>query len=134
MTRRKRRNHSSAFKAKVALSAVILFNALSRSSLEQPDVHPASRIWKKRLVEGARSVRRLAVEAQHRTEVEKLHSPRSNGCLWRTIFYRCSRATDESIVEAEFTRSTLVKTMQLRALDQRSSAYYRGESESEPDV
>ena len=55
MTRRKRRNHSSAFKAKVALSAVKGERTLAELA-EQFDVHPNQiQDWKKRLVEGCPS-------------------------------------------------------------------------------
>ena len=66
MTRRKRRNHSSAFKAKVALSAVKGERTVAELA-EQFDVHPNQiQDWKKRLVEGAEDVfGGNAVEAQH---------------------------------------------------------------------
>ena len=76
MTRRKRRNHSSAFKAKVALSALKGERTLAELA-EQFDVHPNQiQDWKKRLVEGAEDVfGGNAVEAQHNEkEVEKLHA------------------------------------------------------------
>ena len=50
MTRRKRRNHSSAFKAKVALSALKGERTVAELA-EQFDVHPNQiQDWKKRLV------------------------------------------------------------------------------------
>ena len=56
MTRRKRRNHSSAFKAKVALAAVKGEHTLAELA-EQFDVHPNQiEDWKRRLVEGAEDV------------------------------------------------------------------------------
>ena len=76
MTRRKRRNHSPAFKAKVALAALRGERTLSDLA-EQFDVHPNQiQDWKKRLVEGADGVfGENAVEAQHNEkEVEKLHA------------------------------------------------------------
>ena len=76
MTRRKRRNHASAFKAKVALAAVKRERTLAELA-EQFDVHPnQSQDWKKRLVEGAEDVFGVnAVEAQHNEKgVEKLHA------------------------------------------------------------
>ena len=76
MTRRKRRNHSSAFKAKVALSAIKGDWTLAELA-EQYDVHPNQiQEWKKRLVEGGEDVfGGNAVEAQHtEREIEKLHT------------------------------------------------------------
>lgn len=76
MTRRKRRNHSSAFKAKVALSALMGEKTLAELA-EQFDVQPNQiQDWKKRLVEGAEDVfGGNAVEAQHaEREIEKLHA------------------------------------------------------------
>ena len=76
MTRRKRRNHSSAFKAKAALSALKGERTLAELS-EQFDVHPNQvQDWKKRLVDGAENVfGGNAVEAQHNErETEKLHA------------------------------------------------------------
>ena len=77
MTRRKRRNHSSAFKAKVAVAALKGERTLAELA-EQFDVHHPNQIqdWKKRLVEGAVDVfGGNAIEAQHNEqEVEKLHA------------------------------------------------------------
>ena len=72
MTRRKRRNHSSAFKAKVALAAVKGEQTLAELA-EQFDVHPNQiQDWKKRLVEGAGDVfEDNAVEAQHNESKER---------------------------------------------------------------
>jgi len=76
MTRRRRRNHSAAFKAKVALSAMKGDRTLAELA-EQFDVHPNQiQGWKRHLAEGAEDVfGGNAVEAQHNEkEVEKLHS------------------------------------------------------------
>ena len=76
MTRRRRRNHSSAFKAKVAL-AILKGERTPAELAEQFDVHPDQiQDWKKRLIEGAEEVfGGNAVETAHNEkEVEKLHA------------------------------------------------------------
>ena len=76
MSRRKRRNHSTAFKAKVALAAVKGDHTLAEWC-EQFDVHPNQiQDWKKRLAASAEDVfGGNAVEAAHNEkEVEKLHA------------------------------------------------------------
>ena len=76
MTRRKRRNHSPALKAKVELAAVKGEHTLAELA-DQFDIHPNQiQDWKKRLVEGAEDVfGGNAVEAAHNEkEVEKLHA------------------------------------------------------------
>jgi hypothetical protein len=56
MTKRKRRNHSPAFKAKVALAAVRGDRTLAELA-EQFEVHPNQiQEWKKRLVAGAEDI------------------------------------------------------------------------------
>lgn len=56
MTKRSRRNHSSVFKAKVALAAVKGEKTLSELA-QQFDVHPNQiRQWKDQLLEGAAGV------------------------------------------------------------------------------
>jgi len=76
MTRRKRRNHSSAFKGKVALAAVRGDHTLAELA-EQFDVHPNQiQDWKRRLLEGAEDVfGGHADKTRHNEqEIEKLHA------------------------------------------------------------
>ena len=76
MTRRKRRNHSPAFKAKVALAAISGDRTLAELA-EQYDVHPNQiQDWKRRLLDSAEDVfGGNAVETQPtEREIEKLHA------------------------------------------------------------
>ena len=76
MTRRKRRNHTAAFKANVAVAALKGEKTLAELA-EQIDVHENQiQKWKKRLVEGADDVfGGYTVATQHNErEVEKLHA------------------------------------------------------------
>ena len=76
MTKSKRRNPTSGFKAKVSVAALKGERTLAELA-EQYDVHPNQiQDWKKRLVEGAEDVfGGHAVESEHNErEVEKLHA------------------------------------------------------------
>jgi transposase len=77
MTKRSRRNHSPAFKAKVALAAVRSERTLTELS-EQFDVHPNQiRQWKEQLLEGAAGVfgaDAKAETAQPAVDVNRLHA------------------------------------------------------------
>jgi len=76
MTRRRRRNHLPAFKAKVALAAVKGEHTLAELA-EQFDVHPNQiQDWKRHLVDGAENVfGGDAIKAKHsEQEIEKLHA------------------------------------------------------------
>ena len=76
MPKRKRRNHSPAFKAKVALAAARGDHTLAELA-EQFDVHPNQiQEWKKRLIAGAEQV--FGAGATHAAdserEIQKLHA------------------------------------------------------------
>lgn len=77
MTKRSRRNHSPAFKAKVALTAVKGEKTLSELA-QQFDVHPNQiRQWKDQLLEGASGVfggEAKAETAQPFVDVKTLHA------------------------------------------------------------
>ena len=108
MTRRKRRNHSSAFKAKVALSALKGERTLAELA-EQFDVHPNQiQDWKKRLVEGAEDVfgrqrGRGPAQREGGREAPRQDRPAGDG---ERFLSKVLGATDEASAEAEFTRST----------------------------
>ena len=76
MTRRKRRNHSPAFKAKVALAAVRGDRTLAELA-EQFDVHPNQiQDWKKKLLSSAEEIfGHGSPDTEHsEREAQKLHA------------------------------------------------------------
>ena len=97
MTRRKRRSHSPAFKAKVALSALVGDRTLAELA-EQFDVHPNQiQAWKKPLLNGAENVFGAhAVEAEHSEgEKQKRHAKIGPLSMENDFYHKHSVATDE---------------------------------------
>ena len=94
MTRRKRRDHSSAFKAKVVLSAVKGERTLAElAELAEPfDVHPNQiQDWKKRLLEGAEDCTSSEPFGQEGAGFKRLS--RSSGFLQATLLRRCGQGS-----------------------------------------
>ena len=116
MTRRRRRNHSSAFKAKVGLSALKGERTVAEPA-EQLDVQPNQiQDWKKHLVECAEDVFGAnAVEAQHsEKEVEKLHAKIGRLAMENNFCPRCSGATGERAPRPDSREARIVQDAALR--------------------
>ena len=94
MKRRARRNHSPAFKAKVA-SAALKNDRTMAQLAEQFDVHPNQiATWKDQLLEGAADVFERGGNGGSSTsgiDVKSLHASSASWC-WRTIFYNVRSA------------------------------------------
>ena len=77
MTRRKRRNHTPSFKAKVALAALRGDHTIAELA-QQFDVHPNQiQEWKRRLADQADDLfegKAASAKADSSAEVEKLHA------------------------------------------------------------
>ena len=84
---RSRRNHTSAFKAKVALAAIKGEKTLAETA-QQFDVHPNQITqWRSQLLDGAAPVfGRDKTEATAPAVDLKALMPRSESLRWRTIF------------------------------------------------
>ncbi len=87
MPKRERRNHSPAFKAKVALAAVSGERTLAELA-EHYDVHPNQITdWKRKLLAGAEDVFGAgAAQAEHsEQEVSKSH-PKGGPCMGAQLY------------------------------------------------
>lgn len=74
MSKRPRRKHSSAFKAKVALAAIKGEKTLSELA-QQYDVHPNQITdWRKQLLDGASNVFGAAQASEPAVDVKALHA------------------------------------------------------------
>jgi transposase-like protein len=86
MTKRPRRNHGAAFKAKVALEAIKGEQTLVELS-ERFQVHPNQIAeWKKVLLDRASEI--FDKEKNRRSLTSRNSTPRSDSLPWRTIFYQ----------------------------------------------
>ncbi len=86
MSRRPRRNHGAAFKAKVALEAIKGEQTLSELA-ERFEVHPNQITqWKKRLVAQAEEIFARG-RSRRMGPTSKNCMPRLDNWPWRTIFY-----------------------------------------------
>jgi transposase len=89
MKKRARRNHTAAFKAKVALAALKNDRTIAQLA-EQFDVHPNQiTSWKEQLLAGAADVFERTVAApnlRHRKSTSSHCTLRSANWSWRTIF------------------------------------------------
>ncbi|MGH7262062.1 MAG: IS3 family transposase [Nitrospiraceae bacterium] len=94
MTKRPRRNHSPAFKAKVALAAIKGEKTLAELA-EQFDVHPNQiTTWRSQLLEGAAGVFGAATKPDSSPpaiDMKTLHAKIGELTLERGFFVRCAR-------------------------------------------
>ncbi|MBD9520574.1 MULTISPECIES: IS3 family transposase [Ensifer] len=139
MTRRPRRNHSPAFKAKVALAAIRGEQTLVELS-QQFDVH-ANQIkqWKDQLLEGATGVfgdETKAEPAGPTVDVKTLHAKIGELTLENGFFIRCARqggiAGRKEMIDREHKLS-VVRQAKLLGFS-RGSVYYLPRPMSDGDL
>ena len=88
MKRRARRNHTPAFKAKVALAALKNDRTIAQLA-EQFDVHPNQiASWKEQLLKALLTCLNAVAtpNLRHRKSTSNPCTPRSGSWSWRTIF------------------------------------------------
>ncbi|QEE45441.1 IS3 family transposase [Rhizobium sp. WL3] len=139
MTRRPRRNHSPAFKAKVALAAIRGEQTLVELS-QQFDVH-ANQIkqWKDQLLEGATGVfgdEAKAEPAGPTVDVKTLHAKIGELTLENDFLFRCARqggiAGRKEMIDREHKLS-VVRQAKLLGFS-RGSVYYLPRPVSDGDL
>ncbi|MEJ5023698.1 IS3 family transposase [Brucella anthropi] len=139
MTRRPRRNHSPAFKAKVALAAIRGEQTLVELS-QQFDVH-ANQIkqWKDQLLEGATGVfgdEAKAEPAGPTVDVKTLHAKIGELTLENGFFVRCARqgriAGRKEMIDREHKLSVVCQAKLLGL--SRGSVYYSPRPVSDIDL
>ncbi|MBX5069130.1 MULTISPECIES: IS3 family transposase [Rhizobium] len=139
MTRRPRRNHSPAFKAKVALAAIRGEQTLVELS-QQFDVH-ANQIkqWKDQLLEGATGVfgdEAKAEPAGPTVDVKTLHAKIGELTLENGFFIRCARQSRVAERKEMINRGHKLSVVrQARLLGfSRGSVYYSPRPVSDGDL
>ncbi|MEZ0303085.1 MAG: IS3 family transposase [Hyphomicrobiaceae bacterium] len=128
MTRRPRRNHSPAFKAKVALAAVKGERTLAELA-QQFDVHPNQiTSWKAQLLEGAAGVfgTEPKADAADPIDVKTLHAKIGELTLTNDFLFRCAQQGRPAERQTMIDRNhDLPITRQAKALGiSRGSVYY----------
>ncbi|MHB1055471.1 MAG: IS3 family transposase [Thermoleophilia bacterium] len=128
MTRRPRRNHSAAFKAKVALEAIKGEQTLSELA-DRFQVHPNQITqWKKKLLAEAEEVFANGKrQEKEETNVKELHAKIGQLAMENGFFVRCARTHDKSGRKAMISKEyelPLYRQCQLLEIS-RTGIYYR---------
>ena len=126
--RRKRRNHSPAFKAKVALAAVRDEGTLAELA-QQYDVHPNQITqWKRQLIDGGTgTVDKGASQADSQAQITELHAKIGELSMERDFFRTRTRALPQQarrVMIASDQPLSIVRQCQLLDIV-RSTVYYR---------
>jgi putative transposase len=139
MSRRPRRNHTSAFKAKVAIAAIKGDRTLVQLA-EQFDVHPNQiSTWKDQLLEGAAEVFATSSSGRPSTpevDIKALHAKIGELTLENDFFRKCARQGGIAERKAMINRDhDLPRTRQAAVLNiSRGSLYYKPRPVSAADL